>query len=216
VVREHHSLDLGQLTENRIALGEDISRRILHQLVSLLCFLRQWKVGHFDLQPKNLLVQKKGWIIKVAGWSNYRQFTKKFRYNDAYNHNENKSCYMAPELLERREYGLAADSWSVGAVLCNLITGYLPFADRRHASSAYNALKENNSEVFWSVNSERTKGLMASTKSIIFNLLKFNAKDRLDIEDVKKEKYFQGRIQSDSEFSSGMKENFDQLKWRLD
>jgi len=217
VVREHHLYDLGLLTENRVSLGEDISRRILHQLVSLLCFFREWKVGHFDLQPKNLLVQEEGWIIKVAGWSNYRQFTKTRVYNDAArSHIENRSYYMAPELYERREYGLSADSWSVGAVLYNLITGYLPFNYRTRADPAYNALRENNSEAFWNANMERTRGLIVTTKSIVFNLLKFNAEERLDIENVKYEKYFQGILQSDLEYSSGMKNHFTQLKWRLD
>jgi len=148
VIREHHSYDLGLLTENRVPLGKDISRRILHQLVSLLCFFRVWKVGHFDLQPKNLLVQEEGWIIKVAGWSNYRQFTQIRYYTDAVRHIYNRSHYMAPELWEQREYGLSADSWSVGVILYNLITGYLPFEHRRRADPAYNALIENNSEAF--------------------------------------------------------------------
>jgi len=55
---------------------------------------------------------------------------------------------MAPELYERREYGLSADSWSIGAILYNLITGYLPFEHRRRADPSYNALIENNSEAF--------------------------------------------------------------------
>jgi len=41
IVREHHLLDLQLLTENRIPLGEEGSKRILHQLVSLLCFFRK-------------------------------------------------------------------------------------------------------------------------------------------------------------------------------
>jgi len=217
VVREHHMYNLGQLTEQRIALREDISRMILHQIVSLLCFFREFFVGHFDLQPRNLLVQEKGWIIKVAGWSNYRQFTEKRYYNDAaYSHVQNLSAYMAPELYERRQYGLAADSWSLGAVIYQLVTGYLPFKNRRRTDPAYNALFENNSEAFWNANTVRTRGLKGTTKSALFNLLKFNPEDRLDIANVKHTKYFQGRILSQKEYGFGMRNNFIQLNGRLD
>lgn len=123
---------------------------------------------------------------------------------------------MAPELWERRKYGLAADSWSLGAILCNLITGYLPFKHRTRADPAYNALLENKEELFWKANWDITRGLMPSTKSIIFNLLNFNAEERLDIENVEYEEFFQGRILSNPEYGNRMKNNFEKLSWRLD
>jgi len=139
----------------------------------------------------------------------------KQKYNDAgYNHLDNRSAYMAPELWEKTEYGLVADSWTVGAVLYHLITGYLPFKQRNRKDRAYNALIENNSEEFWNSTARRTRGLKASTKSLLFNLLKYNPEERLDIENVKNQTYYKSRLPSDDEYFSVMKTMFKQFKWR--
>lgn len=35
--------------------------------------------------------------------------------------------YIAPEMLRNESYGPAIDIWSVGVVLCNLLTGQMPY-----------------------------------------------------------------------------------------
>ena len=41
--------------------------------------------------------------------------------------------YTAPEMVRGRRYGKRADVWSLGVVLCTLLTGRLPFAGKNHA-----------------------------------------------------------------------------------
>ncbi|CAI5460073.1 unnamed protein product [Closterium sp. Yama58-4] len=40
--------------------------------------------------------------------------------------------YTAPEMVRGRRYGKRADVWSMGVVLCTLLTGRLPFAGKTH------------------------------------------------------------------------------------
>jgi len=35
--------------------------------------------------------------------------------------------YIAPEILRGERYGAAIDVWSAGVILCNLLTGQMPF-----------------------------------------------------------------------------------------
>lgn len=38
--------------------------------------------------------------------------------------------FMAPEVVEGTGHGASADMWSLGVMMCELLTGVTPFADR--------------------------------------------------------------------------------------
>jgi len=41
--------------------------------------------------------------------------------------------YTAPELVQGRRYGRRVDVWSLGVVLCTMLSGKLPFAGKTHS-----------------------------------------------------------------------------------
>merc|ERR1719285_445336 len=108
VVREHHQLNLELLVMNGIALKGLISRSILHQIVSLLSFLRDYHIGHFDLQPMNLLVKPDTWQIKLTDWGSFKQFSKKSTHSDGTLDLDYFTIYTAPEIYNNCPSGLAA------------------------------------------------------------------------------------------------------------
>lgn len=212
VVREHHPLNLWLLIKNGIALGENISRSVLHQLVSLLRFLRSIKIGHFDLQPCNLLVKNDDWQIKVTDWSSFKMFKHQSTFSDGQLNIDNRGMWMAPEIYNCSKYGLAADSWSLGVVLFGLITGTLLFSSRSESDTAYNAMKRDNYNDFCESMEENTSSsLMDITKTLIFSLVKYNAEERLDIEKIEDYKYYTEALPTAEQYTSAMESAFAQI-----
>jgi len=211
IVREHHRLNLELLVTNGIALGESVSRLILHQIVSLLCFLRVKQIGHFDVQPLNLLVTRDKWRIKLTDWGSFKQFTTQSTHRDGALELDFRSIYSAPEIYNNDEYGLTAESWSLGVILFGLITGTELFLSRKR-DAVYNALKKGSYKAFCrSLDDKMSWPLTGTTKAFIFSLVRYNADDRLDILNVKNCKYYTGMLPSDEEYKLAMEIAFDQF-----
>jgi len=211
LVREHHQLNLELLVNNNVSLGEVISRRILHQIVSLLSFFRAKKIGHFDLRPVNFLVESEKWDIRLTEWSSFKQFTQKSTESEGAEELDYRGIYTAPEIYNNQEYGLVADSWSLGVVLFGLITGKVLFSSRNKFDPVYSALKQDSFNAFCESLKERVScSLMGTTESVIFNLVKYKASERLDIVDVKDHIYYDGVLPTDEEYTSAMSIAFEQ------
>jgi len=205
VVREHHPFNLELLLRNGIGLGERVSRLIFHQIVSLLCSLRLKKIGHFDLRPVNILVKSDNWHIKLTDWGSFTQFTTQSTHRDGAVDLEHLGIYAAPEIVNNWGYGLVAESWSLGVILFGLITGAVMFSSRNRGDAVYNALKDDNFKAFCrSLDDKMPWSLMTITKSMIFNLVRYNPDDRLDIMNVRDYKYYSGGLPSNKEYRSAM------------
>ena len=89
--------------------------------------------------------------------------------------------YIAPELLLRRPHTTAADWWSFGICMYELIVGLPPFHD-----SCVTAIFKNilNSEIEW------PEDISPAAQSCILALLKFDPKDRASFQDIKYHAFF--------------------------
>ncbi|KAL5549036.1 hypothetical protein UlMin_004267 [Ulmus minor] len=107
-------------------LGEAEARKLFQQLIDAVDCCHNNGVYHRDLKPENLLLDSKG-NLKVSdfGLSALR------KPGDILSTSCGSPCYVAPELLVCKGYdGAAADVWSCGVILFELLAGYLPFDDR--------------------------------------------------------------------------------------
>lgn len=96
------------------------TRQILHGLK----YLHDRNVVHRDIKCANILVDAGG-LVKLADFG----LAKATKLNDV------KSCkgtvfWMAPEVVNQRNqgYGLAADIWSLGCTVLEMLTGQLPYS----------------------------------------------------------------------------------------
>ncbi|XP_047334333.1 mitogen-activated protein kinase kinase kinase 1-like [Impatiens glandulifera] len=94
------------------------------QILSGLNYLHQRNVIHRDIKSANILVDASG-AVKLADFG----LAKATKLNDV------KSCkgtvfWMAPEVVNRRNtgYGLAADIWSLGCTVLEMLTRQIPYS----------------------------------------------------------------------------------------
>lgn len=89
-----------------------------------LNYLHQHGILYRDLKPENILLDKDG-FIRLADFGFAREQMKKSEQNCT------TFCgsadYIAPEVVRGSGYGMAADLWSFGCVVYELLTGFPPF-----------------------------------------------------------------------------------------
>lgn len=84
---------------------------------------RDLKVIFELIQPENILVDIQGHLrITDFGMSRFG-FEEE---NNAYSFCGSEQ-YMAPELMEHKNYNFSADFYSIGAILYELLTNYPPY-----------------------------------------------------------------------------------------
>ena len=103
--------------------SESQVRFVISQLVLALCHLHRNNIIYRDLKPENILLDEVGYI-KLTDFGLSKQL--------APGENISKSfCgtveYMAPEVIRRSGHGTAADFWSVGVLIYEMLFGKLPF-----------------------------------------------------------------------------------------
>lgn len=142
--------DLYSLVQNVGCLEEDVARVYIAELVLALEYLHTLEIVHRDVKPDNILIARDGHIkltdfgLSKIGLMNRTSDLSGFEINEfapsnANNENIKKGAdrsqqsavgtpdYLAPEILLGSKHGYAADWWSVGIILFELITGIPPF-----------------------------------------------------------------------------------------
>nr|XP_018674134.1 PREDICTED: CBL-interacting serine/threonine-protein kinase 21 isoform X1 [Musa acuminata subsp. malaccensis] len=107
-------------------LDEREARKYFQQLIDAVDYCHSRGVYHRDLKPENLLLDSKG-NLKVSdfGLSVLR------KPGDLLSTACGSPSYVAPEVIIHKSYdGAAADLWSCGVIIFELLAGHLPFEDR--------------------------------------------------------------------------------------
>lgn len=116
--------ELGNPIKRKGKYSEAVAAPIIYNIVKGIQTCHSKGVVHRDLKPENVLFVDKCENANVQlidfGLSTF------FKPGDVFAHVVGTTPYMAPEMLNR-EYGPEVDIWSVGVILCTLLTGYLPF-----------------------------------------------------------------------------------------
>ncbi|OVA16313.1 Protein kinase domain [Macleaya cordata] len=107
-------------------LSEGEARKYFQQLIDAVDYCHSRGVYHRDLKPENLLLDSKG-NLKVTDFG----LSVFHKHGDLLSTACGSPSYVAPEVIAHKNYdGSAADVWSCGVILFELLAGYLPFEDR--------------------------------------------------------------------------------------
>jgi len=115
------------------ALDEHLVRRYTRQTLSGLHYLHSQGIVHCDVKGGNLLVTEDG-IVKLADFNSCLRLS----------HIANKDAkgqvpkgallgtpqFMAPEVVRQQGHGKAADIWSLGCTVVQMLTGAPPWDER--------------------------------------------------------------------------------------
>lgn len=171
----------GQLSEKLSYLrkfSESEARKLFQQLIDTVDYCHHRGVYHRDLKPENLLLDSKG-NLKVSdfGLSALR------KPGDMLSTACGSPCYVAPELFADKGYdGAAADIWSCGVILFELLAGNLPFDDRSLMNLYKKIARAEYTCPPWFTNSQ---------KKILSRILDPNPTRRITISEILEDAWFQ-------------------------
>ncbi|XP_058067904.1 CBL-interacting serine/threonine-protein kinase 21-like isoform X2 [Magnolia sinica] len=159
-------------------LSEGDSRKYFQQLIDAVDYCHGRGIYHRDLKPENLLLDSKG-NLKVSdfGLSVLR------KPGDLLSTACGSPSYVAPEVIANKNYeGSAADIWSCGVILFELLAGVLPFDDRNLMSLYRKISRAEYTCPEWFTGSQR---------KLIFKILDPVPRRRITISEILEDEWFQ-------------------------
>ncbi|KAG8096698.1 hypothetical protein GUJ93_ZPchr0013g34334 [Zizania palustris] len=136
------------------------------QILNGLTYLHDRNIVHRDIKCANILVHANG-SVKLADFGLAKEIGK---FNDL------KSCkgtvyWMAPEVVNpNKTYGPAADIWSLGCTVLEMLTGQLPYPDLEWTQALYRIGKGEPPAI--------PNALSRDARDFISQCVKFNPGDR--------------------------------------
>jgi protein kinase X len=133
------------------------------EIVSALSYLHSLNIVHWDLKPKNILLDKEGHVVIIDFG-----FSKKITERSSTLCGTQK--YLAPEIIECTGHDKGVDWWALGILIYEMLVGYPPFFDENPFLISQKILTE---KMKW------PRNINAAAKDLIEKLLERDRTKRL-------------------------------------
>ena len=149
------------------------------EIILGLNYLHKNKCIYRDLKPENVLIDERGHIkLTDFGLS---------KLCESFPCKTKTKCgtpeYIAPEILFEKEYGIEVDWWSLGVLIYEMLSGYLPFKILPNEIVNQKTYKKKI---------KMFSHFSNSAKNLIKKLLEINPKKRIGYEQIIKHEFFRG------------------------
>ncbi|CAD7703488.1 unnamed protein product [Ostreobium quekettii] len=125
------------------AFPEHLVSVYIAQVLEGLKYLHEQGVVHRDIKGANILTTKEG-LVKLADFGVAAKLTEKGNeLVDHYDAVAGSPYWMAPEIIEMTSVGPAADVWSLGCLVVELLTGYPPYFDCQPIQALYKIVQDD-------------------------------------------------------------------------
>ena len=163
--------------ENNNYFSEEKAKFYAAEIILALNYLHKNNCIYRDLKPENILIDKEGHIkLTDFGLSklceNYPCKTKTLCGTPE---------YLAPEILFEKEYGIEVDWWSLGVIIYEMMSGYLPFRIIPEEKITKNVYKKKI---------KMFNHFSNNAKDLIKKLLEYNCKKRIGYEQIIRHPFF--------------------------
>ena len=157
--------------------SEEKTKFYAAEIILGLNYLHENNCIYRDLKPENVLIDKDGHIkLTDFGLS---------KLCDDFPCKTNSLCgtpeYLAPEILFEKDYGIEVDWWSLGVIIYEMLSGYLPFKILPEEKITKNAYKKKI-KIF--------NHFSNAAKDLIKKLLEYNSKKRIGYEQIINHPFF--------------------------
>ncbi|CAD5234191.1 unnamed protein product [Bursaphelenchus xylophilus] len=167
--------------------SETVASHYIKQLTEALHYMHSQFIVHRDIRPHNILLANKenNAPLKLRG------FGIAWKLAD-----QDDKCpagqigipqFMAPEVVDNKPYGREADMWSLGVLICVLLSGRLPFTGPK------DQLFDRIRIADFSLKSGSWKKISDPAKDLVKGLLTVDPRKRLTAEDVLEHPWVQDR-----------------------
>ena len=115
------------LERKKNKFNKDEILEIMKELNNTFKIMSERKILHRDLKLENILIKyndNKKYIMKISDYGSSKRLISLSRNC---NSNIGTTIYMAPEILEGKEYNYKCDLWSIGIIIYKLYYGKSPF-----------------------------------------------------------------------------------------
>lgn len=173
--------DLFTRLSKEVMFTEEDVKFYLAELALALDHLHQLGIIYRDLKPENILLDSDGHVSLTDFGLSKEALDDKKAYSFC-----GTVEYMAPEVVNRRGHTTAADWWSFGVLMFEMLTGTLPFQGANRKETMNQILKAKLG---------MPQFLSPEAQSLLRALFKRNPANRLGagpngIEDIKKHSFF--------------------------
>ncbi|XP_049619653.1 cGMP-dependent protein kinase 1 [Syngnathus scovelli] len=177
--------DLYNLLKDKGCLDESSTKFFTACVTQALTFLHARNVVYRDVKPENVLLDERGYAKLVGSRCMKKIDVGKKTYTFC-----GTPGYMAPEVIFNKGHSVAADFWSLGVFMFELLTGGLPFCGADPMSLLSETMRGID-------NMDFPKAISKSASGLIKKLCRHNPSERLGsrrngAKDIQKHKWFEG------------------------